>query len=403
MITRLPRSRRRMALVSVLLVVSGLLITTPALAQTPAPTDAEETAGEVPQAGGWSVDPGGSDAGGSRSAFVYTLRPGQVFQDTVAVTNTTDAPKTFLIYATDAFNTPIDAGFALLLGEEEPVDVGTWVTAATNQITVEPNTRVEIPFQVAVPLDAEPATTSAASSPRTSSSTSASEQGDVGFEIRRRVAARVYVRVDGPLTPELHVERIHIDHENPPCRRSRPGRGDRHLRDPQHRQRAPHADRRRARHRPARPDRRQVGRPRTSPSSCRAARSSSPSRSPTSQRSSTSARGLRSAQADMASEIQTFKGSTGFWSISWGVVVLLVLVVVLGVIARRNRRRQQRAAAPRSSRPPGSSSTRDRSGAGGAGGVPGRRGGSVGLGRPGAGTVGHRRPRSGGYWRSGAG
>src|SRR6187455_3768516 len=108
---------RLMGLASLLLVAGALLVGSPAGAQTPAPTDAAPTE----STGGWSVDPGGGDLGGSRSAFVYTLRPGQIFQDTVAVTNTTAAPKTFLIYATDAFNTPIDAGFALLLGEEEPV------------------------------------------------------------------------------------------------------------------------------------------------------------------------------------------------------------------------------------------------------------------------------------------
>lgn len=162
--------------------------------------------------GDWSVDPGGGDGPGARSHFAYTLKADQVFRDTVTVANVSDVPLTLDLYATDAYNTPLDAGFALLEDTDEPVGVGTWIDLATDQITLEPRTQAEIPFRISIPLDASPGDHAGAIVAQNVETEAEIDAEGVGIEVRRRVGARVYVRVDGPLQPDLQVTRVEVDH-----------------------------------------------------------------------------------------------------------------------------------------------------------------------------------------------
>lgn len=165
----------------------------------------------------WAVEPSGPDGPGGREHFVYTLKPGQVFQDTVGLSNLSDEPREFLIFPTDAFTVPGEGGFAALREGQEPEDVGTWIELPTRTITVEPGTRADIPFQIVIPPDAEPGDHAGAILAVDAA------QGDVvdpdaaglGLQIRERVGARVYVRVDGPFEPALQVESFRVDYENP--------------------------------------------------------------------------------------------------------------------------------------------------------------------------------------------
>ncbi len=63
--------------------------------------------------GGWAVEPSGPNGTGTRDYFVYTLSPGQGFQDTVGISNFSDQPLTFKVYARDAFSAGADAGFGV--------------------------------------------------------------------------------------------------------------------------------------------------------------------------------------------------------------------------------------------------------------------------------------------------
>jgi hypothetical protein len=172
----------------------------------------------------WDVKPGGGGLPGARSSFVYTLKPGQIFQDTVSISNASDEPITFDVYATDAFNTPLDAGFALLQEDETPKDSGAWITLATDRLTVQPHTRADVPFQIAIPIGARPGD-HAAGIVAADTEVAGATDAPVGVRLRRRVAARVYTRVAGPLTPSLTVRRIEFSHRSallPPFT----GRGD---------------------------------------------------------------------------------------------------------------------------------------------------------------------------------
>jgi hypothetical protein len=164
--------------------------------------------------GTFSVDPGGAGDEGARSAFVYTLRPGQVFQDTVEVANTTDHVLSLDLYGTDAFNTPVDAAFALRLGTEEPTDVGTWVTLAVDHLNIDPGSRAVVPFQVTIPDDATPGDHVGGIVAEDTEVQPGDDQSGVAIDVRTRVAARLYVRVDGPISAELQVKRLDVAHHS---------------------------------------------------------------------------------------------------------------------------------------------------------------------------------------------
>jgi hypothetical protein len=178
------------------------------------PPDGDEPVGASPR-GTFAVQPSSQDGPGGRDYFVYTLRPGQVFGDVVGVSNLSDKTLTFAVYPTDAYNTP-DAGFALLREEERPVDLGTWVELGATQYTLDPGERVDIPFSLTVPADATPGDHAGAIVAQVVPEAGADQPDEgIGFDVRLRIGARIYVRVDGPLSPSLTIERFGLEYVTP--------------------------------------------------------------------------------------------------------------------------------------------------------------------------------------------
>jgi hypothetical protein len=186
-----------------LLVVSATLAA-PASAQDPAP---EEDAV-------FAVQPSGPDGPGTRDWFSYTLDPGDVFGDTVAVSNLGDRAIRFRIYATDAEAIADTGGFAAIKDDEEPTDVGTWIELAADEYTVEPGRRIDVPFSVTVPDDAEPGDHVGAILAVDADDTidEAGQEG-VGFDVIQRIGARVYVRVNGDVAPSLRIDALDVDRD----------------------------------------------------------------------------------------------------------------------------------------------------------------------------------------------
>jgi hypothetical protein len=168
---------------------------------------------DAPQPASFAVQPSGPNGPGGRDYFIYTLKTGQLFGDIVSISNLSDERATFVIYATDALNTR-DGGFALLREEETPTDVGTWIRLGATQYTVDPGSRVDIPFSLEVPDDATPGDHAGAIVAQ-----QIPEQGAEGdgtrLDVRVRIGARVYVRVDGILSPSLTIEDFSIDYDTP--------------------------------------------------------------------------------------------------------------------------------------------------------------------------------------------
>lgn len=164
----------------------------------------------------FAVQPSGPDGPGGRDWFTYTLDPGAVFGDTVAISNLSDHPIRFAMYATDAVSVADSAGFAALKDSEQPVDVGTWITLAADEYTVEPGQRIDVPFSVTVPEDAEPGDHAGAilavDADEGSIDPNASSEG-ISFDVRHRMGARVYVRVNGPAEPALRIDELMVSRD----------------------------------------------------------------------------------------------------------------------------------------------------------------------------------------------
>jgi hypothetical protein len=170
-----------------------------------------------PAGPGFTVSPyseGNVSGVSSRSAFVLDASPGQTISDRVSVFNFTDAPITFLVYPADANPAKGTGAFSLQLPDATtgaiptPVDVGKWIEVPVNSFTAQPGTRTDIPITVTVPLDAEPGDHAGGVVALNTAALQGS--GDLKVDIKQAVGARMYVRVAGPLNPELSVSDVNI-------------------------------------------------------------------------------------------------------------------------------------------------------------------------------------------------
>lgn len=211
----------RARLLTSLLATAVLAAAVPAAASPP-PTDptttttgpeAETTDDSEP--GNFAVQPSGPDGPGGRDYFIYTLKPGESFGDVVGISNLSDRTQTYVIYATDAFNTPNDAGFALLREEETPTDIGTWIRLAATQYTLEPGERADIPFEIQVPLDATPGDHAGAIVAQPVDLDPSQPDDGITFDVRTRIGARIYTRVEGPITAALTIEDLQMHYDAP--------------------------------------------------------------------------------------------------------------------------------------------------------------------------------------------
>jgi hypothetical protein len=218
------QNRRRRLTRVLAIVLSGLvLVGGPAHAQEtddtePGPGLPPSSAGpEGSQDGeaGWAVQPAGPDGPGLRSAFTYNVQPGQTLRDSVSISNLSDEEITFAISSKDAFNTAADGAFALQDDDEEAVDVGSWVTIEVDEYTVPSGRRVDIPFELAVPDDAAPGDHAGGILAANVDVVDEVERDGVTLAVRQRVAARIYVRVAGPLEPALRIRNLQVSTSRP--------------------------------------------------------------------------------------------------------------------------------------------------------------------------------------------
>lgn len=158
--------------------------------------------------GQWSVLPAAT-AAGQRPYFYLAAAPGGTVRDTVTVANRTDRPRTFRLYAADAYNTARDGGFALRGPDEPRLGAAAWVRLDRERITVPPRGAVDVGFGLAVPDRAEPGDHPGAIVALEDTPAAAAD-GAPGIGIRQAVGARLYLRVGGPTAAALAVEDVRI-------------------------------------------------------------------------------------------------------------------------------------------------------------------------------------------------
>ncbi|TDC73607.1 DUF916 domain-containing protein, partial [Actinomadura sp. 7K507] len=147
----------------------------------------------------------GSDAAAARPAFAIEAPPGETVKDAVQITNLTGEPLDFRLYGADAYNTPRDAGFALRAANEPSKDVGAWITLKRGTLKVPARKAVKVPFTLEIPPNATPGEHIGGIVALNTAIESVQESGGARVGVRRAVAARVYLRVAGPLTPSLRI------------------------------------------------------------------------------------------------------------------------------------------------------------------------------------------------------
>ena len=152
----------------------------------------------------WSVEPVATTAG-PRSRFEYEIDPGTQIQDAVVIANRGETPADFVIYATDAVNDPETGAFGLLPSDVDPSDAGSWVTAASEAITLQPGTEATVPFSIVVPSDATPGDHVAGI---VAAVLTEGEQDGAAVLLEQRVGARIYLDIAGARVPELEVTAV---------------------------------------------------------------------------------------------------------------------------------------------------------------------------------------------------
>lgn len=155
----------------------------------------------------WAVRPADNEHGSDRPNVVYLLEPGDVVEDALVVSNPNATALTLRVYAADGFTSP--AGLLDLLPADQPsVDLGTWVTVAFGQITLDPGTSIEVPFVVAVPADARPGDHSGGV---VTSVVTGEAAGGVLQD--NRLGSRVHVRVAGDLHTAVEAADVEVRYE----------------------------------------------------------------------------------------------------------------------------------------------------------------------------------------------
>jgi hypothetical protein len=146
-----------------------------------------------------------------RPYFYYLAKPGTTISDHVAVVNIGTKPLALSVYPTDAENAS-DGSFDFPAAAVKPVDVGTWVQVdtphGTRQIVVAGRSTVHFLLTLHVPLNAGIGD-HAGGVVVSLLGLARNSQGQL-IHLDQRVAARIFIRVQGPLHPRLAVENLHV-------------------------------------------------------------------------------------------------------------------------------------------------------------------------------------------------
>lgn len=158
----------------------------------------------------WGVQPASKEGPSTRAAFTYDAAPGETISDAVRIANFSDQPLTLSVYATDAFNTD-EGNYDVLAADAEADDVGSWVHLDQGTVTLAPRATADVPFTLTLPENASPG--DHAGGIVASLSTAAVDASGNEVKVDNRVGARIYLRVDGPLRPELTVTELDLAYD----------------------------------------------------------------------------------------------------------------------------------------------------------------------------------------------
>ena len=163
--------------------------------------------------GSWSVEPTSPPGAIARQYLVYNVPAGQLVKDSVTVTNLLDVSQSFKIYGADGYTTEHDGGLGLKKLDEPQDAVGSWITTSRTDLTLKPHQAVKIPFAIKVPAGATPGDYAGAVVALNTEIQPGGGGTGPNIGIQRAVATRVYLRVQGPATAGVAVERVWIERD----------------------------------------------------------------------------------------------------------------------------------------------------------------------------------------------
>lgn len=167
--------------------------------------------------GEWSVDPyvppGGDQ--NNRRYFFLNGSAGDTINDKVVITNSSERPMTFKVFGADAFNTPRDGAFSVRRIDDPQKGIGQWLRVGAGQdtVTLEPKTRITVPFSVAIPANARPGDHIGGILALNTEPVGQQQDGQVRVDLKMQVGARIYLKVDGPTLPAMEVRDVRVERD----------------------------------------------------------------------------------------------------------------------------------------------------------------------------------------------
>ncbi len=137
----------------------------------------------------------------TKSIFVYTLKPGETKSDGLNVFNNTPKAKIIALDAVDSVVSS-DGAFACAQSSDAKKDVGSWLSLDTKQITLDPNTKAEVPFTISIPPNASVGEHDGCVTVQ-DVSPSATTQKSNGVILGFRSALRVVITIPGKIVKKL--------------------------------------------------------------------------------------------------------------------------------------------------------------------------------------------------------
>ena len=200
-------SRVALSIVGLVVVGTGFAVAGPVSAADSSPEPSASTTGTT-----WALQPSTAKGPDGRVSLRQVVAGGDEKSDRVALTNFSDRPATFAVYASDGTVTA-DGNFDLLPGNEKAVDGGAWITIPPVDgsapragggvvLEVPAKSTVVLPVRVRVPDNATPG-----DHPAGIVAQLVSAEGE-GVQIASRVGVRVHLRVAGDVVAELVPERV---------------------------------------------------------------------------------------------------------------------------------------------------------------------------------------------------
>jgi Bacterial protein of unknown function (DUF916) len=150
-----------------------------------------------------------------RQYFILEGKPGDTLTDALTISNYTDHSITFDVYGTDGYNTPKDGAFALRDFGFPMAGVGQWIKPAFGSVTIPARTATAVPVTITIPANATPGDHIGGVAGMDTAVEAVQTQGNVRIGIKRVVAARLYLHVDGAAVGGLTVNKLSASAPSP--------------------------------------------------------------------------------------------------------------------------------------------------------------------------------------------